>query len=84
MNPKTRRNKRMCDICLSPTCPPGCPNAPEPPDIGKCAHCGGSIYVGEEFAVGTDIYHLDCLEDLTVSEWMDAAGMTTQIVTEDG
>lgn len=72
----------MCDICMHSPHLPGCPEEPEPHEIGKCALCGDPIYTGEEYAQGMDLYHVDCLENLSLSEWMDIAGLVPQVATE--
>ena len=73
----------MCEICLHTPHLPGCPEAPEPHSIGRCALCGDPIFVGEEYAEGMDIYHPYCLEDLSVDEWIKLAGMTVQTAGDD-
>ena len=39
----------MCNICLRTDCPPGCPNAPEPPSVFICSGCGDTIYEGDDY-----------------------------------
>lgn len=39
----------MCDICVSSPCIPGCPNAPDPPQVYVCSGCGDPIYDGDDY-----------------------------------
>lgn len=39
----------MCAICMRSPCDPRCPNAPEPPTVYTCKHCGEPIVPGDEF-----------------------------------
>ena len=67
----------MCDICLSSPCLPRCPNAPEPPSIGKCEHCGEPIHIGENYAdIDGGLSCEDCLDDFSTSEWLDVLGVS--------
>lgn len=43
----------MCDMCWQTPCHPRCPNAPEPPVIHNCIHCGVKI------CAGNDYYNID-------------------------
>ena len=39
----------MCDMCWQTPCHPRCPNAPEPPVIHNCIHCGVKIREGDYY-----------------------------------
>lgn len=54
----------MCAICMRTPCDPRCPNAPDPPAVHTCKHCGESIISGDEFfEVDGDFYHDECFMD---------------------
>ncbi len=59
----------------------GTPTEREPTDIGRCDHCGEPICTGEEYCsgIGEGMYHMDCLESLSTSEWIQLAGLVPQI-----
>lgn len=65
----------MCEICHSFPCMSRCPNAPEPQSIGWCAYCNEPILAGEEYAkVQGNMYHEECLDDFSTSEWLELLG----------
>ena len=39
----------MCELCHRTPCHPRCPNAPEPPVVHTCTHCGGDICNGDDY-----------------------------------
>lgn len=54
----------MCDICLQRPCHPRCPNAPEPPAVTECIHCGEKIYEGDGYYnVDGEPWCEDCISD---------------------
>lgn len=69
----------MCEICDKVYCHPRCPNAPEPESIGACECCGEPIYVGDTYAkIDGEKYHKECLEELSVDEWLELIGVKVQ------
>lgn len=65
----------MCEICHRCPCDPRCPNAPEPPTVYTCKHCGESIMEGDEYyELDGDYYHEDCFGDAAVSILLDQYG----------
>ena len=69
----------MCDVCHMTPCHPRCPNAPDPPTVYTCKHCGEPIVVGDEFMeVDGDYYHLEaCARDAAMSLLMEKLGART-------
>lgn len=67
----------MCDLCLSIPCHPRCPNAPEPAAVYSCCECGGGIQNGGKYYDSPEGYICeDCIEDMTVREFMELIGET--------
>ncbi len=60
----------MCDICLRSPCHPRCPNAPEPPVVTSCIHCGEHIHEGEDYYnIDGEPWCENCIDDCrTVAE----------------
>ena len=52
----------------------------DPPYIGVCEQCGYQVYVGELYysTMTGELYHKDCLDDLSVKQWIKIAGLTEQ------
>ena len=74
----------MCEICHQYVCPPSCPNSNESARerIGRCALCGEDVLDGEN-AIWIDdvLYHMECLEDMTVTELLDEFDIEYEIVS---
>mgnify|MGYP001668261291 FL=1 len=75
----------MCDVCHATPCDPRCPNAPDPPAVYTCKHCGESIVPGDEYMeVDGDYYHLeDCAGDAALSILKDQFGARTGVAEVD-
>lgn len=74
----------MCYICNSYPCDSRCPNAQNPAGFGKCKVCGEAIFSGDSYAeIDGQMYHEDCLDALTVSDWLDMLGESIQIAEVD-
>lgn len=58
----------MCEICHRYPCDPRCPNAPEPPTVYTCKHCGEGIVENDNYyEVDGDYYHEECFNDAATS-----------------
>lgn len=67
----------MCAMCGSYPCMNRCPNAPEPVPVHKCSKCGYGIMDGEKYYDGPKgPICEDCIEDMTVKEFMELIGET--------
>lgn len=65
----------MCSVCLRSPCDPRCPNAPDPPTVYTCKHCGEPVVAGDEFVeVDGDFYHQDCFEDCSAEILLERFG----------
>lgn len=65
----------MCSICGQSPCPPGCPNADDPPTVSYCKWCGEPIVVGEEmYELEDEYYHEECLKDNAFDILVDECG----------
>ena len=54
----------MCEYCHHVPHLSGCPCAPDPTVVHKCAHCGAEIYEGDEYyEIDGVSYCEDCLYD---------------------
>ena len=74
----------MCDLCLSFPHLPGCPNAPEPTPVHTCENCKRGIFPGDDFYEGyRGPICRDCLEDMTVIEFLKFEGETLSTVESD-
>lgn len=74
----------MCDVCRQTPCHPRCPNAPEPPTVYTCKHCGEPIVVGDEWCeLDGDYYHEDCFTDIAVMLLLEQCGATRGTAEED-
>lgn len=74
----------MCDVCLQTPCHPRCPNAPEPPTVYTCKHCGEPIVAGEEYCeFDGDYYHEDCFSDCAETILFEQCGATRGTAEED-
>lgn len=75
----------MCDVCRRSPCDPRCPNAPDPPTVYTCKHCGEPIVPGEEYLeLYGDYYHLDdCASDVALTLLLDRCGATKGVAEED-
>ena len=61
-------------------CYPRCPNAPEPPTVYTCKHCGEPIVPGDEFyEIECAYYHeecfMDCAANILVSQFGASKGV---------
>lgn len=55
----------MCDVCNHTPCLSACPNAGDPPVVGRCCLCHDPIYAGDEYAVyQSHEYCEPCLDDM--------------------
>lgn len=65
----------MCSMCLSTPCNPRCPNAPEPVPVLECVMCHEGIIDGEEY-LETEKGPMcrDCIEELSVTDFMELVG----------
>lgn len=74
----------MCDVCLQTPCHPRCPNAPEPPTVYTCKHCGEGIVAGDDYyEFDGDYYHEDCFSDSAVAILLEQCGATRGTAEED-
>lgn len=75
----------MCAICMRTPCDPRCPNAPDPPAVYTCKHCGEPIVPGDEYMeVDGDYYHLeDCAGDAALDILKDRFGARTGVAEVD-
>ena len=66
----------MCDICHYNQQSPHCPNAHEPPIVHNCYCCDDGIRDGEDYydIDGIGYVHIDCVNDITVDEWLNSTG----------
>lgn len=70
----------MCSVCLQNPCHPRCPNAPDPEPAAYCRVCGEPLYVGDKHFDGIC---MDCLEEMTVSDWLELFGENIEEVKEE-
>ena len=74
----------MCAVCGSFPCLNRCPNATEPKPIHKCCKCGNGIMDGDRYYDSLEgCVCMDCIEDMTVSEFMELAGETLSIAERE-
>ena len=74
----------MCEICHQFRCPSGCPNAPDPPAVATCKHCGEEIVVGDEYyEYDGECYHEDCFSDIAVSLLLEAGAELKEASEDD-
>ena len=74
----------MCEICRTSPCVRRCPNAPIQKEVLKCENCKDGVKYGERYAVLNDVVFCEnCLEDLTVEEIFNIAGIEMRTVEED-
>jgi len=74
----------MCEICMRTPCDPRCPNAPDPPAIYTCKHCGEPIVPGDEFyEVDGDYYHDDCFTDCAADILVSRFGAVKGVAEEE-
>lgn len=67
---------KVCEICRQNPCHPRCPNAPESRPVHECTKCHGGIFEGDKFLEsGGEYICMECLEDMSVSELLEIAGM---------
>lgn len=67
----------MCEICRQYPCDPRCPNAPEPKPVYECRKCKDGIQDGEKYFDSPDgPICKGCIEDMTVTEFMELIGET--------
>lgn len=72
----------MCNVCLSYTCRPGCPN--ETPNIkrsiGRCEYCGNPIMEGDGYAdLYKGLFCSECLQDImSAGDILNACGVVIQ------
>lgn len=65
----------MCEICRSTPCLSRCPNAAEPVPVYECSRCGYGIFEGDKYYDSPEGYICeDCIEDMTVDEFMNLTG----------
>lgn len=75
----------MCDVCRQSPCDPRCPNAPDPPTVYTCEHCGEPIVEGDEYVdVDGDYYHLECFEDCAAQILLEQVWVTKGVAEVDG
>ena len=75
----------MCDVCHQHPCHPRCPNAPDPPEIYKCAHCHEPIVAGDEYVeLDGKYYHREeCIEDCALDLLLKECGATQGVARTD-
>lgn len=74
----------MCSVCMRTPCDPRCPNAPDPPTVYTCKHCGEPIVQGDEFfEVDGDHYHEDCFTDCAADILVSQFGATKGVAEAD-
>ncbi len=74
----------MCAMCGSYPCVSRCPNAPEPIPVYKCCKCGSGILDGENYYDSIDGYICrECIEDMTITEFMKLIGETFSIAERE-
>lgn len=74
----------MCAICMRTPCDPRCPNAPDPPEVHTCKHCGESIAPGDEFfEVDGDFYHGECFMDCAANILVNQFGARKGVAEVD-
>lgn len=67
----------MCAMCGSYPCVSRCPNAPEPKPVYVCEKCGYGIFEEDKYYDSPEGYICkECVEDMTVSEFMEMIGET--------
>ncbi len=73
-------------ICHQVPCHPRCPNAPDPPEVYTCKHCGEPITAGDEYLeIDGDYYHLeDCASDAAMNILLNKCGARTGVAEVDG
>lgn len=70
----------MCTICKMTPCHFRCPNSSEPKAAAFCVQCGQAMYRGDSHLNGVC---KECLEDFTVSEWLDFFESRLERIEED-
>lgn len=75
----------MCMICHQSPCHPRCPNAPDPPAVYTCKHCGEPITAGDEYLeIDGAYYHLeDCASDAAMDILLNKCGARTGVAEVD-
>ena len=63
----------MCEECRQTYCPPGCPNAPEPPVVLHCSCCGEPIREGELYVEDARLC-TTCLDNMPRWQILDLLG----------
>jgi hypothetical protein len=60
----------MCEVCHYTPCVPRCPNAPDPPEFGKCDRCGEPVFDGDEYyeEPDGDVLCESCADNMTTSD----------------
>lgn len=67
----------MCAMCGNYPCVSRCPNASEPKPVFECVKCGEGIFEEDKYYDSPEGYICkDCVEDMTVSEFMEMIGET--------
>lgn len=65
----------MCSMCMMTPCHPRCPNTPEPKPVYECERCGYGIFAGDKYYDSPEGYICkDCIDDMTVTEFMELVG----------
>ncbi len=66
----------MCQYCLTPQCPSGCPNYEGPDPEYVCDECGEGIYSDDKYVdIDGNRYHLDCVEDMSITDLLALLGV---------
>ena len=74
----------IVETCMRTPCDPRCPNAPDPPAIYTCKHCGEPIVPGDEFyEVDGDYYHDDCFTDCAADILVSRFGAVKGVAEEE-
>lgn len=67
----------MCAMCGSYPCVNRCPNAPEPKPVYTCSWCNEPIFEEDKYMDTADgPVCKECIEGMTVSEFMEMIGET--------
>ena len=65
----------MCEICGRHPWDARCPDAPEPQGGFTCSRCNGEIVAGEEYFDSPEGHICkNCIEDMTIHEFMELIG----------